>query len=156
VDISPREVSRSIWKALSQASSPRTTQLPGESLSGHPRSGDFPRGRGGGDASDIDAVTRGRPTSSTATIHYATVVVSSRDENGRERSGKYLYRFHFHIYLAGRKRKRDISVTKTNGINTGIEKRYDPVGLKPKSDGNRYFCSVNQHHETIYSKLNGK
>jgi hypothetical protein len=79
-----------------------------------------------------------------------------RDENGRERSGKYLYRFHFHIYLAGRKRKRDISVTKTNGINTGIEKRYDPVGLKPKSDGNRYFCSVNQHHETIYSKLNNK
>jgi hypothetical protein len=79
-----------------------------------------------------------------------------RDENGRERSGKYLYRFHFHIYLAGRKQKRNISVTKTNGINTGIEKRYDPVGLKPKSDGNRYFCSVNQHHETIYSKLNNK
>jgi hypothetical protein len=79
-----------------------------------------------------------------------------RDENGRERSVKYLYHFHFHIYLAGRKRKRDISVTKTNGINTGIENRYDPVGLKPKSDGNRYFCSVKSHHETIYSKLNNK
>jgi hypothetical protein len=59
-----------------------------------------------------------------------------RDENGRERSVKYLYRFHFHIYLAGQKRKWDISVTKTNGINTGIENRYDLVGLKPKSDGN--------------------
>jgi hypothetical protein len=64
---------------------------------------------------------------------------ASRDENGWERSVKYLYRFHFHIYLAGRKRKRYISVTKTNGINRGIENRYDPVELKPKSDGNRYF-----------------
>ena len=81
-------------------------------------------------------------------------MIISRDENGRERSEKYLYRFYFHIYLAGR--KRDIPVTKTNGINTGIEKRYDPVGLKPKSDRNRYFCSVKSDHETIYSKLNNK
>jgi hypothetical protein len=87
---------------------------------------------------------------------FAEISMGTRDENGRERSEKYLYRFHFHISLAGRKRKRDISVTKTNRINTGIEKRYDTVGLKPKSNGNRYFCSVKSHHETIYSKLNNK
>ena len=61
-------------------------------------------------------------------FRHTTREAMGRDESGWKRSGKHFYRFHFHIYFAGRKRKQDISETKTNVIITGIEKRYNTAG----------------------------